>query len=317
MSFYGNVTYYLSNAFNKVIYRNANNACMNGNVEVHDGVSGPGAISYEYTLSPRSRSDDVILETGNKWIVFADPEGTQGNNQIRIFHTLSAASTLGQGGTIATSIVNQDAVDQTVTQLNFKSLITLPTITFDQAGHISAVGSEQYQLAEPPGAQDIQQLRTDLTTLKNSVENNDRTYGQLIQNLQQQVSVWDMRSVGDAYNNMKEENGIGTVLHDVLVELGLRKKHSNAYDQKDGYETVSPVMAESDSSCLIGKTYMAYNAAQNASSVAAGNRLGVRALLDMLVASHAIEASDRDSLKTQYFIVSGDVVTPTEPTDNG
>lgn len=310
MSFYGNVTYYLSNAFNKVIYRNANNACTHDNIEVFDGVSGPSAISYEYTLSPRSRNDDVILETGNKWIVFADPEGTQGNNQIRIFHTLSAANTAGQGGSVQPSIMASDEIDNQITPLNFKSIITLPTITFDQAGHISAVGSAQYQLAEPPGAQDIQAFREQLADMQEDIDNQDIMFSAQLQQLNQQVSVWDMQSAGDPYNNYKEADGIGTSLHQVLTVLGLRKAHANAYNNRTGYEIIDQRVAETDSNCLIGKTTMAYSSAQNAASVAASNRLGIRALLDMLVASHAIEASDRDNLKTQYFVTRDDVITP-------
>jgi len=77
MGFYGNVTYYLSNAFQSLVYQNAN---------LSGATPSPSNPATEYTATPRSRNDRSILAQGNKWIIFGANAEAIGNNTINIYH---------------------------------------------------------------------------------------------------------------------------------------------------------------------------------------------------------------------------------------
>lgn len=233
MSFYGNVTYYLSNAFNKVIYRNAGSA--SGNNASTDSKASPGIPAYEYGLNPRNRKDETILETGNKWIVFADPDGTVQNNQIKIFHQTVNENTADISASPA--IVNNA---ENPTALAFGAVLSLPTITYDNAGHIVSSGAISYQLPTPQGETDLNKVKWRLSTLEEILtgqhdtyvgdgsdaiqEANDPYAGQ-ISALAQKVGPWEI----DSGDSKKEPNPIGITLRELLVRIGIRSKVGDDY----------------------------------------------------------------------------------------
>jgi len=81
MSFYGNVTYYLSNAFSRIIYKN-------DGVKVANNITAPKPIDVEeqYALTPENRKDDTYFKTGNKWLIFS---GNQVDREVILYHTVS------------------------------------------------------------------------------------------------------------------------------------------------------------------------------------------------------------------------------------
>lgn len=324
MSFYGNVTYYLSNAFGNMVYRNANSASKKSNGDsVPDGTASPSrTVAYEYTLSPRSRNDDMILETGNKWIVFG--AGTQAlqNNQIQIYHQ---TRTSGTGGTVQTSVsAPPQGSTETYTPLAFSSIVSFPKITFDEAGHITTVDTITYQMADPPGLLELNQIKTRIAILEAQVGGNPGEAGEgdvvsppevalnaQIVDLQIKTNMWEMQqeSSGDPYINYKEKYGIGTTLHDLMVMIGIREAitYTNQLTGRTetGYQTVSLTNAANNSGCLYGKASQAAANAQTAAVVAIQNRRGIREVINTLQAKNALTQQEATNLKDTYFDLTG------------
>lgn len=238
MSFYGNVTYYLSNAFNKIIYRNAGSA--SGNNASVDSKASPGIPAYEYGLNPRNRKDETILETGNKWIVFADPGNTVQNNQIKIFHQ-TVRSTPNDVQAIPTIIPASE--ENPPTNLAFGSVLSLPTITYDNAGHIVSSGTVAYKLPTPSGESDLNKIRYRLSTLEEQVTGEHDTYqgdgtgevyevtspySKRIDDVESKVGQWLMRGNGEISNTLEPES-IGITLEELMVRIGLRNKSAGNY----------------------------------------------------------------------------------------
>ena len=235
MSFYGNVTYYLSNAFNKIVYRNAGSA--SGNNASVDSKASPGIPAYEYGLNPRNRKDETILETGNKWIVFADPDGTVQNNQIKIFHQTVRSAT---GDVSAQPAVISASQDNPPTSLDFGAVLSLPTITYDNAGHIVSSGAVSYKLPTPQGETDLNQIKWRLSALEESltgshdtyqgegedpIPESNESYASQISSLKNKIEPWDM----GAGNSRLEPYSIGTTLRELLVRVGIRTKLGDDY----------------------------------------------------------------------------------------
>ena len=324
MSFYGNVTYYLSNAFGNMVYRNANSASKKSNGDsVPDGTASPSrTVAYEYTLSPRSRNDDMILETGNKWIVFGAGAQALQNNQISIYHQTRSS---GAGGTVQTTVTappqnSQDSYDQ----LAFSSIVTFPTITFDEAGHITTVDTVSYQMADPPGLLELNSLKTRIATLESKIDGVSGEAGEgdvvtppaasvnaQIVELQTKTNLWEMQQAysGDPYINYKEQYGIGTTLHDLMVMIGIREAvtYTNQITGRTetGYQVVSLNNAANNSGCLYGKATQAAASATTAAVVAVHNRRGIRELINALYANDALTEQQATSLKDTYFDLTG------------
>lgn len=242
MSFYGNVTYYLSNAFNRVIYRNKNSMSSPSDGAAI-GKDKPQNPSFEYALSPRSRNDDTILETGNKWIVFADPYATVGNNQIQIFHQTVRDNQADE----QVQPFNRNALEneEDITSMAFGSVIGIPSITYDNAGHIVNSGVNKFKLPIPSGETALNQLRTRISQIEEDLTGDhyeddaeitfsDRTqevsYSGRVSKIERQISGWSGSPVqGASLSTVEEPNAIGTTLHQFLTDFGLRKKVGNIY----------------------------------------------------------------------------------------
>lgn len=229
MSFYGNVTYYLSNAFNKIVYRNAGSA--SGNNASVDSKASPGIPAYEYGLNPRNRKDETILETGNKWIVFADPEGTVQNNQIKIFHQTVRPTT---DDVSASPAVLENAENPTT--LSFGSILSLPTITYDNAGHIVTTGAVSYKLPIPQGEEEIDAAEDKLAylsylligtadpdgTVPDPIPSNYHPYSYWIMQNKNNIGPWNIGN-----GTYQDKESLADTVHELLYRIGLMTKTVN------------------------------------------------------------------------------------------
>lgn len=231
MSFYGNVTYYLSNAFNKIIYRNAGSA--SGNNASTDSKASPGIPAYEYGLNPRNRKDEVVLETGNKWIVFADPSGTVENNQIKIFHQTIKENIAD----VTVSPATRAALENdTASTLDFGSIITLPTITYDNAGHIVSNDSVSYKMPTPQGEQEISQVQGQANYLSylltgdpntngevpDPIPSNFHPYSYYIMQNRNNIGAWNI-----GQGTYQDNGTLADTIHELLYRIGLVTKSGN------------------------------------------------------------------------------------------
>lgn len=245
MSFYGNVTYYLSNAFNKIIYRNTNS--KNSKTGSTESKTGPGTPSYEYALSPRSRNDETILETGNKWIVFGDPKKTVGNNQIQIFHQIvqdneadvNPAPFTRKITTTPNPQEGQPPIPEKTTPIEWGYVIGIPSITYDNAGHIVKSDVTKFQMPTPQSEEDLNDIKKRLAQLEEytmgkhdpdtgggSVDELEPglSHDEMLNALNVKVNNWD---VGTG-SKILEPYGIGTTFHEFLADFGLRKRVTSA-----------------------------------------------------------------------------------------
>ncbi len=101
MSFYGNVTYYLTNAFGKMVFRNdallnpdstrraaQKNAATNGSRR-----DTQNSVQYDLEFLPQNKNDSFIVASGNRWISFAKNSNANnttinGINTVLLYHTL-------------------------------------------------------------------------------------------------------------------------------------------------------------------------------------------------------------------------------------
>lgn len=100
MSFYGNVTQYLTNAFGRMAFQNYA-VLDNQNKRVQNQRSNwtnaathltGNTMGYKMDFSPSNSNDVMILALGNRWLTFAKNDGNNdeinGNNTILLYHTL-------------------------------------------------------------------------------------------------------------------------------------------------------------------------------------------------------------------------------------
>ena len=309
MSFYGNVTYYLSNAFQKIVYRNTGSKYTSTTGEQSNGYSdGPSQMpAYEYILNPRNGSDSAILETGNKWLQFADPDGTIGQNQIKIFHKIS----------------EQEAGSAQISgSIDFGSTIGVPVITFDEAGHITNIASQNFTLPENPGLLDINDLKARIADLEALVTGTysdpgdeqqqpsipeEGSINSQLQKIYKTINEWDLKVDGAsaAINQYKESKGIGSTLHDVMVLLGMRQ--SRIYEE-DGETKTGYLNIEGNPSGLINDVSTTLTLARSTFENVVSNRLGIVDLIKYLKSNSVFTVEQIAELELHYppFNENGD-----------
>lgn len=306
MSFYGNVTYYLSNAFNKIIYRNAQSA--SGNNASQDGTLGPGTPAYEYALQPRSRKDDTILETGNKWIVFADPKNTFENNQIRIFHQIVNDFT-GEREVAPAEVAApaQGTPTNDIAELSFGAILGIPTITYDNAGHIVTDGVKKFKLPVAQGELEINELKDRVAELENQMfgehgetgpdteipEDPAGAVANRVASLEYKIGDWIM---GDGtYQNL---NPIGQTLNELQFKVGVKARE---YDSNTDTYRYRDVTAEDQSTntdyknnTALGIVQTANNTAVSGISYAIANRQALNKIIEYVQSESGLNANIPD-----------------------
>ena len=304
MSFYGNVTYYLSDGFKTLKYQNGgkNNA------------GEPGTIKDAYELVPKKKDDVFILNSYNKWIQFGGTETEEKNKTINIFHLLAKDSEghpLGSGEVkVAAKTINGGNIDADELgriKPTFGGILTIPSIKFDAAGHIINATSNNVVLPEPPNLEEIEDILDRLDTLEQNVQGPEETsYASRINKLENQTNSWTIGT-----GTYQEPEGIGTTLHEVMRILGLRQARGADYpDQWIKYNENNPV-----TNSVIAKVngFEGDISASNRSTEM--QRRGIVALLDILNANtidglKLISDGDRQTLIEQYFFAGNNAPNP-------
>lgn len=318
MSFYGNVTYYLSNAFKQIIYENT----ATNSTTVPTSNSTDGA---QYQMTPGSQYDSTKLMAGNTWIRFGRDQKDEPKNQCYIFHKLT-----GLGDNKSFSV--QAATGTPDLEPAFGSIFTIPQITFDAAGHLSSGKEVKVKLPVNPGVEDIDAVKRRLAILEELVTGDHGDsgggnsggesgggegdipdviipYATQIQDINTKINDWNMYFHKDSQAAdwiYREGNGIGTTLHEVMVVLGMRKKKENAIlvegEYKDGYMVIdnTNLMTEAPDSVL-AKVTSAQAISVNTSVIVDLVKKGIRDVLQYLVNAHIIDEGDRDNLIRSYF----------------
>ena len=281
MGFYGNVTYYLSNAFQSLVYQNGN---------MHSNTSPPAQPAAEYTTTPRSRNDRSILAQGNKWIVFASDSNSANNNIINIYHQTYSGNV--EPSELNVAITTSD--DNVITP-DFGSIITIPTIAFDNAGHIVSGELANVQLPVPAGAEDLNSIKNRIATLEEYLTgvhgedgsgsgssetpvpevNTENTYGSRIGALERVTEEWERKKgagyESDPMERYREEKGIGSTLHEIMEMIGTRTS-TTVTDNSQQKTVYIPVTSNFSNDSLIGKTDTAIALARAQSGNISSNR---------------------------------------------
>ena len=299
MSFYGNVTYYLSNAFNKIIYRNANS--KSGNNASSDSKTGPGIPAYEYSLIPRNRKDETILETGNKWIVFADHNGTVGNNQIQIYHQVIDSQNEEDVIVASTAIVTPEETDTADTELDFGSIIRIPSITYDNAGHIVDKSSISYKLPISQGDQEITELDKRISYIAYLLTGSPKYYEEVpdpvpldfasysyrISQLENNLGRWNY-----GYGTTNDPMTVGDTLHNLAWRVGLVNKVADPNNEGSFYYPIvdeSVQNPEYPSNSLIRLAKDADDSARITREYARSNRAKINTLITTINSIHHLD----------------------------
>ena len=167
MSFYGNVTYYLSNAFSRIIYKN-------DGVKTANNITAPKAIDVEeqYALTPENRKDDTYFKTGNKWLIFS---GNQVDREVILYHTVSdnftAASNEVEGYDYTKGASGHGGSAGSPNPISWGDTLVFPKIEFDNAGHITNASHNYLKLPIPAGEQNINNIMLRLAQLEVLVTN--------------------------------------------------------------------------------------------------------------------------------------------------
>ena len=271
MSFYGNVTYYLSNSFSTITYDNSN----------LDSTTTPSStIAGEYRMVPRGRDDETRLINGNKWIYFCGDSASYNNRACYITHKINE---LGEQ-TFPVMLLNQEesqggdnSSSEGVVSPQFGQIITIPQITFDEAGHLASGQSISVKFPVPQGQEDINAIKQRLAELEelikgehgdagaeegsedDGIEHVTNPYAARINELNDITAQWDLLdentpAVDRAYS---EQYGIGTTLHELMTIVGTRIKENyttgsgNNAHEVTGYRQVTGNNYSMDS--ILGK----------------------------------------------------------------
>ncbi len=264
MSFYGNVTYYLSNAFSTITYDNSN---------LDSATTPSSTIAGEYRMVPRGRDDEVRLINGNKWIYFCGDSNSYNNRACYITHKIT-----GRGEeSFPVLVSNNTEEDENVLVPQFGQIITIPQITFDEAGHLTSGQSVSVKFPIPQGQEDINAIKQRLAELEelikgehgdagaeegsedDGIEHITNPYAERINELNNITAQWNLLdestpAVDRAYS---EQYGIGTTLHELMTIVGTRVKENyttgsgNSAHEVTGYRQVTGNNYSMDS--ILGK----------------------------------------------------------------
>ena len=137
MSFYGTVFYEFERLFYKFKFKNV--ADTEDTVDLRDIDSTDGVIATE-------RWDTFHIDSGNRWIKLATmPEDGQ-RKGVTIFHA-DAGPTKESFSTM--NLVDLAEGQQPDVELDIHQAFNVPTVSYDNAGHVTGIENTLYRLPEP------------------------------------------------------------------------------------------------------------------------------------------------------------------------
>lgn len=299
MSFYGNITYYLSNAFKALVYDNG----ASGTTTV-----APQTIGTTYTLIPRNRDDQTALIAYNKWIRFGGDSSMSNNNQVYIFHAVTGHADVTL--TPSTALTNNGTV------IDFDKDFSIPSITFDAAGHITTGTTVNFKIANPPGLGELDEIESRLDALEEGVNgpSNSNSIVRQLESLRTITQDWQVKNNSTPMTNgYKEANGIGTTLHELMVLVGTRiagdnLKYTENGVEHQGYQVYNYSDAINDTQTILGMANSALSLVTGISRSNYSQVLGIRSLIDYLVSSGSLGSADAERLKTDYFYLGNNQI---------
>ena len=269
MSFYGKVTYYLSEAFRTQQYSNAGASNFNNHVGTYGG---------PYTFTPLGKNDVLQINTGNGWLKFGSSQDQ--TNQLYVWHKLLNETPAIPGEDTTTLKAEKVASASSTTDLSFEDIITVPQIVFDDAGHLTSESTVvAFKLPTNPGVLDLDSIKNRLAALEEAVtgqhgdsggggsgsgddeipldpetgetgqpgyidpvETVDNPLTSRIESLERHIDSWKMSNdQGTSYvsQNWLEQKGIGTTLHELLVLLGLENAETDQVTNQTFYSDIA------------------------------------------------------------------------------
>ena len=277
-------------------------------------------------MTPKSQYDATKLMAGNTWVRFGRDPSDEALNQCYIFHKLT-----GKG---EQTFHVQSATGTADLTPAFGSIFTIPQITFDAAGHLSEGKEIKVQLPENPGLTDINSLKQRIAALEDLVKGSHGDSGSgsgggdsgegetpsgnesildAISALEKKINDWNMYSntTDDTHWRQKEGSGIGSTLHEVMVELGLRYEEQYFDDKTNswvtGYRVIDDANLNDHTNTIKYKANNATYVANNAARVTETTIKGIRSLLDYLVNTNSLGTEDRAYLIQEFFKLSNEL----------
>lgn len=302
MSFYGNVTYYLSNAFKSLTLKN----------KAPSGTNAASVKSGGYLLVPKKKDDTLTLQTGNKWVLFGGSDADESNRTVTLFHKLSYKGGNDSNGLLGrqelqviaydknnVAIENSASANAPVYTTDFGAKFTVPQVTFDQAGHLIDAATVTIELPVSDTQASLTNINNELTGLRKALTGSDtpkvlptpaagQSYADRITSLESRVGNWKLPA-------NSEPQTIETALHTVLTTLGLRGQ-----DNQGNYTLVTPAVARQDISCLLGQVATAQTTTNLLTNALKQYRNGIVALLDTLSPSTISDEREQQLVNT-YF----------------
>ena len=255
MSFYGKVTYYLSDAFKQQIYDNEG-------IDTVDSAKGSGAINSIITLNPKGKDDACTIKSGNTWLRFAaDPVQ---DTSVYLYHKLAGND---EGITMDNTNLNvaKSNSENADVSLGFGEIVTIPQIVYDAAGHIQPTSRTiSVKMPQATQEQDLDSIKHRLAVLEAYITGQssepdptagggsepggggeepggggsedpgdegetiviDNPLASRLSRVESHIASWLMPGDPGMQNmniTLLESEGIGTVVHDILVKLGLEE----------------------------------------------------------------------------------------------
>ncbi len=139
MSFYGTVFYEFERLFYKFKFKNAADTVDNVDLREIDSVDGTVATE---------RWDTFHIDGGNRWIKLASMPEDDERKGVTIFHG-AAGGTQTTVDAIEPQEVDEENPITPDVQLEAQQCFKVPTISYDNAGHIAEVTTKIFQMPDP------------------------------------------------------------------------------------------------------------------------------------------------------------------------
>ena len=167
MSFYGNSYQYLAETFAHIILNNIG----------LENVEFPTPKMEQIQVSAKQAESGVNIVSGNRWVVvnpYYEAEDPQTPKGVEIWH--NSPATDGELTKIVSDVLPPEASDEGAgaEEIQFEGYLKLPTITYDQAGHITNTSDAIYfKMPEDPTfrlEERVEKVEEDMVTFQKKVE---------------------------------------------------------------------------------------------------------------------------------------------------